>query len=197
MAENPFLKLLNVPVLQPTQDTSQTQLLSDSGPSPDAAIGDVVNSLEELAHIDTTNMEPKQAMTPSLTLKAQQKAAALILESGEEVKELCDRVDKLLESSPQLVGPPLIHVRGYVRQLMVTLKEKPEFDNILIDKDTRNIMRVARAIREEALALREVKTEKKVKRESNKEAKAEAKLANVSFAGAFAASLSKMGLPQK
>jgi len=197
MAENPFLKLLNVPVLQPTQDTSQTQLLSDSGPSPDAAIGDVVNSQEELAHIDTTNMEPKQAMTPSLTLKAQQKAAALILESGEEVKELCDRVDKLLESSPQLVGPPLIHVRGYVRQLMVTLKEKPEFDNILIDKDTRNIMRVARAIREEALALREVKTEKKVKRESNKEAKAEAKLANVSFAGAFAASLSKMGLPQK
>jgi len=197
MAENPFLKLLNVPVLQPTQDTSQTQLLGDSGPSPDAAIGDVVNSQEELAHIDTTNMEPKQAMTPSLTLKAQQKAAALILESGEEVKELCDRVDKLLESSPQLVGPPLIHVRGYVRQLMVTLKEKPEFDNILIDKDTRNIMRVARAIREEALALREVKTEKKVKRESNKEAKAEAKLANVSFAGAFAASLSKMGLPQK
>src|SRR6185369_1887805 len=99
MAENPFLKLLNVPVLQPTQDTSQTQLLGDSGPSPDAAIGDVVNSQEELAHIDTTNMEPKQAMTPSLTLKAQQKAAALILESGEEVKELCDRVDKLLESS--------------------------------------------------------------------------------------------------
>jgi hypothetical protein len=84
---------------------------------------------------------------------------------------VCDQIDKLIgdEAGAALEGPSLITVRNYVQTLMVTLKTRPEFDSVIIDKDVRNIMKFIRATREEALALREVKTTKKAVREAKKE----------------------------
>jgi len=58
-----------------------------------------------------------------------------------------------------------------VQRLMITLKQRPEFDSVLIAKDVRNVMQFIRATREETLALREVKTEKKAVRAVKSEAK--------------------------
>lgn len=208
MAENPFLKLmpLKIPALpasmsvenQGTPDTSQTQLLGESAEQVGLAVGTVneVAGVHALAELNTDSMKPQDKPITSLTLKAAQRTEKLVLDSAQDVRQLCDQVDQLISSNEQLAGPALIHLRGYVRQLMVTLKEKPEFDNILIDKegglsDTRNIMKFIRATREESLLLRDVKTEKKAVRGAKKE---KTSTLNAGLSAAFAAVMGKQGL---
>jgi len=125
-------------------------------------------TVHELANLDTDSLEPHKRPEQPLNAKANDRTKQLTLSSGRSVREVCDNVDKILESDPQLRGPNLMYVRSYVSALMVTLKIHPEFDEVLIDGDVHNIMKFVRATREEALSLRDVKVEKKAKKASNK-----------------------------
>lgn len=139
-------------------------------------------SREELANYNTEKLEPQFEREKNLNVKAEQRTKQLILQSGEDVRTVCDKLDAAIESNPKLVGPSLIEVRGYVQRLMVTLKERPEFDSFVIDKDVRNIMRFIRSTREEALSMREVKTVKKATRAAKKE---QNQIKGGNFAAAF------------
>lgn len=155
-AKNPFLTLTAAPADQ--AHAHEIELTPNK-----------VHSVEELGHINTQEMEAQHQRESNLNVKAEQRTAKLVLASGEEVKSVCDKLDSIIGNNPNLVGPPLIEARGYVQRLMVTLKERPEFDSFVIDKDVRNIMRFIRSTREESLAMREVKTVKKVQRQVKKE----------------------------
>lgn len=129
-------------------------------------------SSNELATLDTESFEAKTQRETNTNVAAAQFGAKLVLESAESVTELCERIDRLIVGNENLVGPSLGETRNYVQQLMITLKSRPEFDSVVLDKDVKNVMRFIRATREEALALREIKTVKKVTRATNKEKKA-------------------------
>jgi hypothetical protein len=194
--ENPFLKLLqNKPATQPTPkeeaepkveskpaststSTSTatatanplTSLLA-AQPEPESNDNDdkPVESIHELARLNTESFEPQQTRVQALPAVAAARAKKLVLDSKEDVRALCDRVDAMIESNEQLAGPRLGELRMYVQQLSVTLKERPEFDGVIIDKDIRNIIKFIRATREETLLLRDIKIEKKTTRAAKKE----------------------------
>lgn len=122
------------------------------------------SGVHEIANINTESMEPESPQKyklPETNRKAMALTKGLILEDAPSVRKLCDDIDAVIEANESLAGPPLITLRGYVTQLMVTLKERPEFDSVLIAKDTRNVMKYVRANREDSLVLRDIKVEKK------------------------------------
>lgn len=131
---------------------------------------------EELAMVNTENMEPTapNQKVPTLNVRAQNLAKASVLTAPESVRELCDRLDAMIgdKAAPDLQGPSLIEIRNYVQTLMITLKSRPEFDSVIIDKDVRNVMKFIRATRQEALELRDIKTVKKATRSVKKESTA-------------------------
>jgi len=176
---NPFIsgKVVSPPTQEKTslpQVTPQAQQLLGAG------VGETTQSestdlvpydTHELANINTESMEPVEKRETNLNVKAKQFGQKLQLESTQSVRELCDTLDAMMESenAATLQGPKLIDIRNYVQTLMITLKARPEFDSVIIDKDVRNVMKFIRATREEALALREVKVVKKATRSAKKE----------------------------
>lgn len=167
----------------------QTQLLGESlNETSQTAIGTVAEGLHELANLNTDSMEPASKPTTNIALKARQLTDKLVLDSAADVRQLCDQADELIKANPVLVGPPLVHLRKYVQQLMMTLKEHPEFDDVIIDPDVNNVMQYIRATREESIALRGVKTEKKAIRAAKKEGN----LGKVKLESSFAAAFQKV-----
>ncbi len=178
----------DTPVSRPAQEKTD---LAQSTPAPQLLLGAAIApkddeadkpesngdlqpyDMQELAMVDTENMEPTNPIrrVPNLNVKAANMAKSLTLESPASVRELCDKLDAMIgeRAAPDLQGPQLIDIRNYVQTLMVTLKSRPEFDSVIIDKDVRNVMKFIRATRQEALELRDVKTEKKATRSAKKE----------------------------
>lgn len=151
-----------------------------------------VGGVGELARIDTSDMSPQDKVEYNKVAKdAKQEAERLLLDSPDAVRRICDAADALIESNPDLVGPPLFELRNYVERLMVTLKQRPEFDSVIIDKDVRNIMKFIRATRGEALLLREVKTVKKATKAAKKETKG---IQLDAMQDAFASIMNNMGV---
>lgn len=135
---------------------------------------DQMPSVYELAATDTTEFEPKDPNArrePQELIEAKKIDSKLAIDNETSVRALCDHIDTLIESNPKLIGPPLVDLRNYVQRLMITLKQRPEFDSVIIAKDVRNVMTFIRAARGEALELREVKTTKKAVRGLKKEGK--------------------------
>lgn len=156
-----------------------------------------VSNKQELSHlnVEAAGLEPQDSTPVRQDLvKAATLNKRIALESGKDVRGLCDEIDSMIGNFDNLlVGPSLIQLRGYVMTLMVTLKQNPEFDSVMIDKDVRNVMRVIRSIREEALASRSIK---EVKREVKK-AKASAGSAKKSIlSNAFAQVMLAQSAPQ-
>jgi hypothetical protein len=184
------------------QLTPQAQRLLGAAPTPKSADDFIkpesalaTSDLQELARIDTEKMEPQTDRKPNLLVKANELNRKLTLDSTSSVRALCDQIDELIpkQAGSALEGPPLIHIRNYVQTLMVTLKQRPEFAEAIIDNDIRNVIKFIRATRQEALALREVKTVKK----EVKAAKKASGASEAKKAAAFDSAFSKVmfGLP--
>lgn len=177
---NPFLVRNNDQLLAPVTES----VADDSVTEKQLPLDATLHSSEQLARIntDTDEFEPKDSHEKTELVKAAEMAKDLVLKDSSSVRNLCDKIDELIESHDQLVGPSLITLRGYVQTLMVTLKTRPEFDEIIIDKDVRNVMKFIRSVRETALATREVKITKKAVRETKAAKNAPTQAA---FAAAF------------
>jgi hypothetical protein len=162
-SKNPFL------VTSAAASIAGTEL-----PSFDSVVDGEISSVNELANLDTEQMglEPQDSKEWNVEVaEAAKLTKAIILDDAKKVRSLCDEIDSKLTATQSLSGPALFEIRNYVQTLMVTLKEHPEFDSIVLPGDVNNIFRFIRATRHEALMLREVKTEKKVQRQVNKETK--------------------------
>lgn len=180
MQSNPFLAPASMTLAGPVEDEIEDTSFSN--------VDDGVYSVGELARINTEqmNMKPQvDRVQKSEVVQAQRLTRAAILGSNDDVRALCDKVDSLLESIDVIRGPSLVELRSYVQVLMITLKEHPEFDSVLIDKDVHNIMRFVQATSREAEDHREIKTAKKAVRVAKKASKAsEDKMAGL-MANAF------------
>lgn len=146
------------------------------------------HGVQELARLNTDTMEPVTERHSNLNVEAARIGKKLQLDSAGTVRELCDALDAKLEkqAGELLQGPALVETRNYVQSLMITLKTRPEFAEVIIDKDMHNVMKFIRSTREEALQLREVKVAKKVTRAVNAEKKAGKSVSQSKMAAAFA-----------
>lgn len=115
--------------------------------------------------MDTTNIEPiESAKKTNLVRDAERRAKRMTLPSADKVRELCDEFDAALGESDDVDNFDLPLLRDYVARLMITLKTHPEFKEVMIDKDTRNIFRFIRATRTEAVEEAEKKGVKKARK---------------------------------
>jgi len=142
------------------------------------------DSVYELAAVNTESLEPVKIPENAIARATHLRERMMTLKTHESVKALCDDMDTHIVANPLLKGPVLSILRAHVSSLMVTLKQHPEFDSVMIDKDVHNIMTFVMATRDEAVVLRDVKTDKKAKRGATKEVKA---IKESAFASAFAA----------
>ncbi|KAK0039441.1 hypothetical protein Bpfe_031118 [Biomphalaria pfeifferi] len=193
MEKNPFIvpaaqTLTQSPVVLSAAASAAASTSSAGTVKPDGTIE--IHSAGELAAFDPEKMglEVQNEPQKQELVRAAVLTKRMILDDGKDVRNLLDAIDSTIESfQDKLAGPGLITLRNYVQSLMVTLKQHPEFDSILIDKDVHNVMRFIRAVRGEALAARDIK---EVKREVKK-AKAAATpakgLSSNSLASAFSA----------
>lgn len=127
-----------------------------------------LHSVDQLAELDPEAegfvAETQKVYHAPENVKAARLTDAMVLDSPDSVRALCDEMDRLLtelsDSGGKIIGPPLFQLRNYVQQLMVTLLKRPEFDSVVIDTDIRNVFKFIRATREQTLKEREIKTEK-------------------------------------
>lgn len=79
-----------------------------------------------------------------------------------------DRLDELIAEDND-IGPMTIDsVRKYVMQIMIDLKEQPELDSCIIDRDVHNVLAFIRATKVDAVETRETAKIKREKREAGK-----------------------------
>lgn len=105
--------------------------------------------------------------------KIQQDAdhAYLHTELPTDIKELTTRFDEMMCRDNGIDMLNLGLARAYVKKIMVMLKENPEFDNLIIDKDVHNIMAFVRKTRETAVDTINVKSAKAEKSAATKASK--------------------------
>lgn len=145
---------------------SQTLLSSGAESDVPEYTGDTMpGNATSLSDLDTTAIEPKDTPEKTENLRAAELDARSKLKSTDELRALCDSIDERIGERTELHGPDLVTLRSQLSRIMITLKSQPEFAPVLIDKDIRNVMRIVRAIRAEALAIREIKAIKKVDRQ--------------------------------
>ncbi len=151
--------------------TGNTSVFSDVVDPTQPVDIEEISSVEQLARINTDEIEAEPQDRP--VFKNEVSAAAkltkaMILTEADKVREVCDNFDSQIRNISSLAGPDLAVLRNQVQTIMITLKEHPEFDSVLIADDIKNVFRWIRATRAEALALRDIKVEKKVTREVKK-----------------------------
>lgn len=116
--------------------------------------------------------EPKKPST-ALALHAQQVSTPTQVEGTEDKTPLSfkDRLDRLDELIAQDFGISIITVdlvREHVKHLMIQLKDEPELDSILIDRDVHNILTFIRFVKDQAIGAQEVSKAKREKKERAK-----------------------------
>ena len=114
--KNPFMHLLP-PAKSSVTQTSQIQvpggdtLLSAPQTTLTPSDGIPADGLQALAQVNTDSMEPLDKPQLGLTAQAKKRDEELILDSPSAVRELCDRVDALIQKNTMLAGAPLIESR--------------------------------------------------------------------------------------
>jgi hypothetical protein len=86
----------------------------------------------------------------------------------ENFQDVVDKFDALLSRDNAINEMNIGHLRNYVQRIFVDLKNNPEYDGMIIDRDVHNIIKFMRAVKSEAQDLAIDKKEKKAKADSNK-----------------------------
>lgn len=178
-------------LMQTTQANVQAVAIADgSTPEYKPLVAD--GGIHELAAMNTDSLEPQMHVEKGINVKAEALTKASVLDSKENVRALCDKIDSLIVGDAMVSGPSLAILRNSVMTLMMTLKSRPEFDSVIIDKDIHNVMKWIRSTRQESLDLREIKTTKKAVKAAKKEGLGSVKMNNLK--GMEAAFNKMMGL---
>jgi hypothetical protein len=113
---------------------------------------------------------PKPAPPQTVDEAIQQATATQALKDAEPKPDFRGRLaklDSLIADDLGLTITTIDSARNYVKEIMIQLKEEPELDSILIDRDVHNIIAVIRHIRIDAaaaMATGKEKSEKRVKK---------------------------------
>lgn len=99
----------------------------------------------------------------------EQDYAHLFEEAPIDFQDLLNRFDSLLERDNGVSMMNIDLCRSYVKRIMVDLKEHPEYDGLIIDRDVHNVIKFIRSIKESAA---QTVIEKKAKAEKTAATKA-------------------------
>ena len=153
--------------VESTGQESKDQLLSggnsiDLSDSTDLIAAGTTASID----MDTSKLEAKApSKASSLVRDANRREQRMVIPNAEQVRKVCDALDETIGDAAESETFDLPLIRDYVARLMVTLKSNPEFMEVIIDSDVRNIIKFIRMTRYEAIEKRDsagVKREKKV-----------------------------------
>lgn len=84
----------------------------------------------------------------------------LFEEVPKDFKETLDRFDMIMQRDQGDIDFDLPHMRNYVMRIMVDLKENPEYDGLIIDRDVHNIIAFMRRLKGQAITIANEKTTK-------------------------------------
>lgn len=113
-------------------------LFIDSDVEDDLAQPDML--LEELASQNTTEMRAARNRADQIAIRAER----WILPDAPALKEMCDSLDVIMAGDDRYDEIDLRSIRNYVRTIMVTLKAKPEFKEVLLDSNVRSVVKYMR-----------------------------------------------------
>lgn len=99
--------------------------------------------------------------------KAQADMAYIFNEMPVDFKELLDRFDTLLKRDTGINDFNIDMIRAYVKRIMMDLREHPEYDGLVIDRDVRNVIAFIRSTKEKAIEAASEKKEKSEKKKAN------------------------------
>jgi len=86
----------------------------------------------------------------------------------ENFQEMLDKFDKLMIRDQGVNDLNVGHFRDYVKRIFVELKENPEYDGLIIDRDVHNVIKFMRAVKGQAQELAVEKKTKAAKTQANK-----------------------------
>lgn len=84
-------------------------------------------------------------------------------EVPKDFQDVLDRFDKIMLRDQGDIDVDLPHMRNYVMRIMTDLRENPEFDGLIIDRDVHNIIAFMRRVKGEALVIADQKATKSAK----------------------------------
>lgn len=139
--------------------------------------GEAVSTRESLPDGNSKSSVPATTSFAS-RLAAAQKAVAdapekpnydhLFDSIPENFQEVLDKFDALLIRDNGVTEINVVHLRDYVKRIFVDLRDNPEYDGLIIDRDVKNIIGFMRAVKGQAQELAVEKKEKKAKSDSKK-----------------------------
>ena len=88
-----------------------------------------------------------------------------------DFQEVLNRFDDMMQRDHGILQVDLVRCRDFVKKIMIDLKENPEYDGLIIDRDVHNIIKFQRMLKSQAEEAVVTKTEKAAKRESKSKVK--------------------------
>lgn len=88
------------------------------------------------------------------------------LDPAEKIQAMLKKLDEMISSETGIEDIKMQLARGLVRDIMIDLKEQPELDSLIIDRDVHNIMYFIQHVKLQAVAANQGTKERKVKKEA-------------------------------
>lgn len=174
-----FLKQMSAKVATPVAAPSIQQPVKAPVAAPAAQLPARVNPLMALhgQQIAAAKPTPPKTIQPDAIDQELARIDQLEAAAKKEKPSLEDRIarlDALISAETGLNITTIDQARGYVKDIMIALRDEPGLDALLIDRDVHNILAVMRNIRFDAaaaMAAGAAKSEKRATKKSEKEKK--------------------------
>jgi hypothetical protein len=142
-----------------------------------------IRSVKDLASLNSDSIEEK--LKPSSIAEKQIDAVMkeTLLSGPEDIRATMDEVDSLMASDVGISTIALGVIRNKIESVMISLRDNPEWDSILLDNDVRNMVRFLRSIKGEAQLVLEEKSQKKAVAASKRAGVAKGKAGRVIGSG--------------
>lgn len=172
---NPLLALMAKPPAAKSQqgDSTENQGPTGNRAQPASSIPSAQGTGGILAKMAAKNLIPTASVEATKKASVESKAIAVVASAPsskghEEVDESApldmksrlDELDRLIQRDNGISAFTFDAIRSHVKTIMIQMKEEPELDALLIDRDVRNILRFIRHIKVDALADQTKKVEK-------------------------------------
>lgn len=134
------------------QLTPLSQCESDEEPLTVENFDIEINSLNDLARIDTTAIDELKNRNDIYLSRMRE----FVLDDSDGIRAMLDYIDARIGDDQTVNQFDLAAVRDSVRAIMTTLRAHPEYSGILLDKDIGNIVNFARETHRASLEMHEM-----------------------------------------
>jgi hypothetical protein len=123
-----------------------------------------IESLKDFATLNTDGIDARNNPASLAETQIAQIKGEMLLSGPANIRVALDEVDSLMTKDVGINTITLGVIRNKIESVMVSLRDNPEWDSIMLDKDVHNVIRFLRSVRGEAQLEREQKVAKKAVR---------------------------------